>query len=155
MHPRCLRLGLIEASAKIVIMTYRTCIRGVYASASLKLRGRRRWHAFVFCIRGVYASASLKRGEHLDFDGAAALHPRCLRLGLIEASCESTCPDTTYWHPRCLRLGLIEARMSRIVPPAPDVHPRCLRLGLIEAGPVCRGWSPGTDASEVFTPRPH
>ena len=63
-----------------------TGIRGVYASASLKhlqdvILARRPPR-----IRGVYASASLKPGgerAHINHD---ASHPRCLRLGLIEAS---------------------------------------------------------------------
>ena len=61
------------------------CIRGVYASASLKL-----WVEISIlkareCIRGVYASASLKLDAVKIAVVMVAVHPRCLRLGLIEA----------------------------------------------------------------------
>ena len=61
-------------------------IRGVYASASLKLGERFGVLIFLMRIRGVYASASLKRRPARSRHHVQPGHPRCLRLGLIEAN---------------------------------------------------------------------
>ena len=64
MHPRCLRLGLIEVSTKSRPPPpgYRR-IRGVYASASLKSLHQGAICYSMSSIRGVYASASLKYSD--------------------------------------------------------------------------------------------
>ena len=86
MHPRCLRLGLIEA----------------YSDGKVWLDQPRG-------IRGVYASASLKPAMFATRMRSSAAHPRCLRLGLIEAQWQAENWRCAAKHPRCLRLGLIEA----------------------------------------------
>ena len=131
LHPRCLRLGLIEATTPRSGSCLPRCIRGVYASASLKRSARKRGYRERRRIRGVYASASLKPERFLRAVDRDEAHPRCLRLGLIEA----------LEYLQLLGQG--------------DEHPRCLRLGLIEAPHSTRRCALCGHASEVFTPRPH
>ena len=72
-YPRCLRLGLIEASGRPPeTECYVAAIRGVYASASLKLDRYRSGIHHASAIRGVYASASLKQRARQSKRGCVA-----------------------------------------------------------------------------------
>ena len=86
-YPRCKSLGLIEARCKKVerIATFFR-IRGVKASASLKLRRLESLIARKMRIRGVKASASLKQAGIFKRAVVRGAYPRCKSLGLIEAS---------------------------------------------------------------------
>ena len=60
-------------------------IRGIYASASLKLCRFVPYRSSYRYIRGIYASASLKQPRYIDQLDMRFGYPRHLRLGLIEA----------------------------------------------------------------------
>ena len=135
-YPRCLRLGLIEATTWPRCWAYGSpCIRGVYASASLK-RGidPRKPHIYLGCIRGVYASASLKQESLVARLPAGKVYPRCLRLGLIEAAKRrggngaSMSGIRGVYASASLKRGIQVELHER-----QELYPRCLRLGLIEA----------------------
>ena len=61
-------------------------IRGVKASASLKLICKRDGEFLIINIRGVKASASLKRRAARRRRVSVRRYPRCKSLGLIEAT---------------------------------------------------------------------
>ena len=112
------------------------CIRGVYASASLKRIDRRGNIGLSHRIRGVYASASLKPLAVQESGAEIAVHPRCLRLGLIEAISSELCGKTAksirgVYASASLKPLISATRLASIA-----THPRCLRLGLIEAPPA-------------------
>ena len=109
MHPRRSRLGLIEAPTDIVNQAIMLSIRGVRASASLKLCETPCSCGRISGIRGVRASASLKRNHP-----ARRNIPR-RRIRGVRASASL----------KQRSLDRIEGRL--------DVHPRRSRLGLIEA----------------------
>jgi len=82
------RLGLIEAEQRrCYVPGIAVGIRGACASASLKREGdKNAISQHPTSIRGACASASLKH-EYLDgILPAEIVHPRRVRLGLIEAS---------------------------------------------------------------------
>ncbi len=181
LHPRRMRLGLIEAQCNRALE--RDCpggIRGVCASASLKPRDRHPRPPAGTRIRGVCASASLKRDLLLDDrvglarirgvcasaslkrardggqDHGAPRHPRRMRLGLIEAR---WCCGPTSRGSACIRGVCASASLKQIrcLFLAPEIgrHPRRMRLGLIEAPALPPRPPADRPASEAYAPRPH
>ncbi len=157
LHPRRMRLGLIEAQcnralerdcpggirgvcASASLKPIQYCgqgpserrIRGVCASASLKPRDRHPRPPAGTRIRGVCASASLKQAAHPRLCEAGPRHPRRMRLGLIEA-----CAGTRRHWDRCggIRGVCASASLKR--------H--------LQAAAVAGRWL----ASEAYAPRPH
>ena len=106
-------------------------------------------------IRGIYASASLKLSLIVNVSSFSPRYPRHLRLGLIEAQGKYGPDGIQDAYPRHLRLGLIEATGDRGLRNSTDAYPRHLRLGLIEAREAFRAWAMWRGISEAFTPRPH
>jgi hypothetical protein len=117
----------------------------------------------------VCASASLKRSDPGGEDDGAKVHPRRVRLGLIEARAKCAAQhERRMMHPRRLRLGLIEASAASGIPAARGGHPRHVRLkelrrerqlaseacalGLLEATPRDDPQE-RPPASEAHTPR--
>ena len=133
-HPRHVRLGLIEAvNGWFWPHVHARCIRGVRASASLKLgTGHWRRHRHLG-IRGVRASASLKPVLVPSCQNSFVRHPRRTRLGLIEARPLARFCVADNSHPRLTRLGLIEAGCPPPLWPPEGRIRGVLRLGLIEA----------------------
>src|SRR5579871_155953 len=107
-------------------------------------------------IRGAFASASLKRRIARLYVGNAVLHPRRIRLGLIEAP--STATDNWTLDTR-IRGAFASASLKRRLrlrcPTHFDRHPRRIRLGLIEARFTPARTRRVAVASEAHSPRPH
>ena len=102
-------------------------IRGLRASASLKLLAGLVRAALERRIRGLRASASLKRVGPRGYISPASVHPRPTRLGLIEALARRKAEDFEKGHPRPTRLGLIEASKSAAAPMPRPMRIRGLR----------------------------
>ena len=134
------RIRGVKASASLKLFwpvssrRFRQRIRGVKASASLKppcacFLLRNQNHR----IRGVKASASLKRPGFGVGYKHPFLDPRCKSLGLIEAT------SSEMWIWSFLRIRGVKASASlkrvHLYGPTKFVHldPRCKSLGLIEA----------------------
>ena len=114
------RIGPVPSAATDQARRYRldsqrairwAAIRGVRASASLKLLGTAMSRIRRDAIRGVRASASLKPATIVDSSTVLA-HPRRTRLGLIEARSGAAERPDFRRHPRRTRLGLIEADIA-------------------------------------------
>ena len=112
-------------------MIHELHIRGIYASASLKLDRYLAFWVDNVDIRGIYASASLKRRPRYSLP----LSRRHIRGIYASASLK---------HVQFGR-GLVRR----------GEYPRHLRLGLIEALMAGGGCPSRIAISEAFTPRPH
>ena len=101
------------------VIIARVDIRGVIASASLKLFLHARLSRAQIYIRGVIASASLKQKPVMSKLLFVQKYPRRYRLGLIEASRSSVLSERSRSYPRRYRLGLIEAPARSTPNPSP------------------------------------
>src|SRR5579883_2892861 len=107
-------------------------------------------------IRGAFASASLKRRIARLYVGNAVLHPRRIRLGLIEAP--STATDNWTLDTRirgAFASASLKPRLRQRARGASPWHPRRIRLGLIEARVALIRADTLSWASEAHSPRPH
>ena len=132
-YPRRYCLGLIEAS---------------------KFGTRRRWPWRG--IRGVIASASLKLQERIDSCRRGSRYPRRYCLGLIEAVRRILSFPGFCWYPRRYCLGLIEASFRHDLSPCPRQSIR----GVIASASLKPGIKGGSTVffvgvSEALLPRPH
>ena len=132
-HPRRVRLGLIEGDYPgIVASSGSPRIRGVFASASLKHARHLHFVRHIeHGIRGVFASASLKVPLDVEIVRRMKLHPRRVRLGLIEGL------------PCWRRLASAEGRIRGVFASASLKGGGDVRVG---------AW---WHASEACSPRPH